>query len=89
MDFLDRYRDRFGVGSINRVLTEHRLRIAPSTYYAAKQRGIVSEAVLAEAYAANPVSDLWVANGGFTACASSGTRPDAPPTPVGVTRWDG
>lgn len=62
VDYIDRYRERFGVGPICRVLTEHGLRIAPSTYYATKQRGMVSEAVLAEAYAANAVFDLWVAN---------------------------
>lgn len=62
VDFLDRYRERFGLGPICRVLTEHGLRIAPSTYYAAKQRGAVSEAVLAQAYAANAVFDLWVVN---------------------------
>ena len=38
MAFIDVYRDRFGVEPICRVLTEHGMRIAPSTYYAAKTR---------------------------------------------------
>lgn len=62
VDYIDRYRDRFGLGPITRVLTEHGLWIAPSTYYAAKQRGVVSEDVLTEASTANAVFDLWVAN---------------------------
>jgi putative transposase len=36
--FIDQQRDRFGVEPICRVLTEHGVKIAPSTYYAAKTR---------------------------------------------------
>ena len=36
--FIDGHRDRFGVEPICRVLTEHGITIAPSTYYAAKNR---------------------------------------------------
>ena len=38
MEFIDGHRDRFGVEPICRVLTEHGMQIAPSTYYAAKTR---------------------------------------------------
>jgi len=36
--FIDAHRDRFGVEPICRVLTGHGVKIAPSTYYAAKSR---------------------------------------------------
>jgi putative transposase len=36
--FIDENRSRFGVEPICRVLTEHEVKIAPSTYYAAKTR---------------------------------------------------
>lgn len=35
---------------------------SPSTYHAAKKHGVVSSAALTDAYAANTVFDLWVAN---------------------------
>ena len=35
--YIDPYKDRFGVEPICRVLTEHDIQIAPSSYYA--QRG--------------------------------------------------
>ncbi len=38
MAFIDRYRDRFGVEPICRVLRERNVGIAPSTYYAYKSR---------------------------------------------------
>jgi hypothetical protein len=44
------------------VIVEHGLPIAPSTYYAAKARGPVSDAAWAEAHAANTVHRLYVAN---------------------------
>lgn len=56
--YIDAYRDRFGVEPICRVLTEHDLAIAPSTYYA-RRRQPVSAADLADAYLANRVYDLW------------------------------
>lgn len=34
--YIDTYRDRFGVEPICTVLTEHGMKIAPSTYYAHK-----------------------------------------------------
>ncbi len=38
VQFIDDHRDRFGVGPICRVLTEHGVRIGPSGYYAFKSR---------------------------------------------------
>jgi putative transposase len=64
VDYIDAYRTKFGVDPICRVLTEHGIKIAPSTYYAAQQQesSPVSAAALADGYAANAVFDLWVAN---------------------------
>ena len=39
MEFIDRHKPRFGVEPICRVLKAHGVKIAPSTYYAAKKRG--------------------------------------------------
>lgn len=59
--YIDAYRDRFGVEPICRVLSEHGMQIAPSTYRAAvKQR--VSPAALAEAYLVNDLVDSFRAN---------------------------
>lgn len=45
------------------MLAEHGVQIAPSTYYAYAARGFgPTEAELADAYAANEIFDLWVAN---------------------------
>jgi putative transposase len=61
--YIDSYRDRFGVEPICTVLSEHGVRIAPSTYYArAKTR--VTGAELAEAYLVNTLVDLHRANWG-------------------------
>ena len=38
IQFIDDNRDRFGVEPICRVLTEHQVKIAPSSYYAFKCR---------------------------------------------------
>jgi len=38
VEFIDEYRDRFGVEPICTVLTEHGCKIAPSTYYAHRRR---------------------------------------------------
>ena len=38
MAFIDEVRDAFGVEPVCRVLSEHGVRIAPRTYYAAKTR---------------------------------------------------
>jgi putative transposase len=59
--YIDRFRDRFGVEPICRVLSEHDLKIAPSTYYAHKAAP-VSEADWADAHMANTASEVWRAN---------------------------
>jgi transposase InsO family protein len=59
--YIDAYRSRFGVEPICRVLSEHGMRIAPSTYYAA-QHARVSPAALADAYRTNALVDLFRAN---------------------------
>ena len=38
MAYIDTHRDRFGVEPICRVLTEHGCKIAPNTYWVAKNR---------------------------------------------------
>jgi putative transposase len=45
VEFLDAHRDRFGVEPMCRVLCEHGLHVAPSTYYAAKKRPPSARAV--------------------------------------------
>jgi transposase InsO family protein len=61
--YIGAYRARFGVEPICRVLSEHGMKIAPSTYYAAV-RAPVSAAELDDAYAANALLDLHRANRG-------------------------
>ena len=65
VDYIDDHRDRYGVDPICAVLGEHGLPIAPSTYYAAKARGPVSDTDWADAHAANTVHELFVANRGL------------------------
>ena len=63
VEYIDDHRDEFGVDPICRVLSEQAgVQIAPSTYYAAKQQGPMSAAALVEAYDANTLFDVWVAN---------------------------
>ncbi len=66
IDYIDTHRHRFGVDPICRVLTEHGLPIAPSTYYATRKRGI-SPAVWADARTANALFESW--------CRVTGIRP--------------
>jgi putative transposase len=61
--YIDTYRDRFGVEPICAVLSEHGMKIAPSTYYAHKACP-VSDAALAEAYLVNALVSLHRANWG-------------------------
>ena len=61
--YIDQYRDRFGVEPICRVLTEHDMQIAPSSYYAHRRRP-VSDALRTEAALVNAVIDLHVKNRG-------------------------
>jgi transposase InsO family protein len=59
--YIDTYRDRFGVEPICAVLSEHGMKIAPSTYYSHKACP-VTEAVLEEAYLVNAIVTLWEEN---------------------------
>jgi hypothetical protein len=58
VDYIRAHKDRFGVEPICRVLTEHGVTIAPSTYYL-RVTCPVSAAELADAYAANALVDLY------------------------------
>jgi len=59
--YIDAYKQRFGVEPISRVLSEHGIPIALSTYYAhVAQR--VSDADWDDAQLANRLLDLWRAN---------------------------
>lgn len=59
--YIDAHRDRFGVEPVCRVLAEHDVRIAPSTYYAHCAEP-VSDADWADAQMANAALDVWRAN---------------------------
>jgi len=59
--YIDGHRARFGVEPICRVLSEHDMQIAPSTYYAAL-RMRVSVSDLADAYLVNALVDVFRAN---------------------------
>jgi putative transposase len=59
--YIDAHRSRFGVEPICRVLSEHGMTIAPSTYYAAL-RSRVSPAALVDAYRTNALVDLFRVN---------------------------
>lgn len=61
--YIDCYRTRFGVEPICTVLSEHGMKIAPSTYYAHRAQP-VSAAALEEAYLVNALVDLHRANWG-------------------------
>jgi putative transposase len=61
IDYIDTYRDRFGVEPICRVLAEHDVAIAPSTYHAHKAEPY-SDADWGDAHMANAALDLWRAN---------------------------
>jgi len=59
--YIDAYKERFGVEPICRVLTEHKIPIAPSTYYLRRVGG-VSQADWDDAHMANRLFDLWREN---------------------------
>lgn len=61
VDYIDAHKDRFGVDPIARVLTEHGMAIAPSTYYAARAQRVCA-ADLDDAYAVNALVDCFRAN---------------------------
>jgi putative transposase len=63
IDYVRQHADRFGVEPILAVLSQHGIKVAPSTYYAHQARGFgPTDAELADAFAANTLLDLWVAN---------------------------
>ncbi len=59
--YIDAHGDRFGVEPICRVLAEHDVPIAPSTYYAHRAQP-VSDADWADAHMANAALEVWRAN---------------------------
>jgi len=59
--YIDAHKGRFGVEPICRMLTEHGIPIAPSTYYAHRCRR-VSGPEWADDHLANKVVDLWLEN---------------------------
>ena len=59
--YIDAYKHRFGVEPICRVLSEHGIPIAPSTYYAHRAQD-VSVADWTDAHVANQLLELWRAN---------------------------
>jgi putative transposase len=61
VDYIGTYRDRFGVEPICRVLSEHDVPIAPSTYWARKACP-VTDADWDDAHMANTALDIWRAN---------------------------
>ncbi len=61
--YIQQYKDRFGVEPICEVLSEHDIKIAPSTYWA-KTTCPVSDTEWADAYLANELLDLWRKNWG-------------------------
>jgi transposase InsO family protein len=60
-DYIDHYRDRFGVEPICRVLSAHGVKIAPSTYYVRRARP-VSDADWADAHLVNVIVDIYRSN---------------------------
>jgi putative transposase len=63
VDYIRTYAERFGVEPICTVLSEHGVPIAPSTYHGHRERGFGPTAAgYEDAYAANTLFDLWVAN---------------------------
>ena len=61
VDYIDSHRERFGVEPICAVLSEHGVKIAPSTYYERRRRP-VTDAELEEAYLANVLVTLHAEN---------------------------
>ena len=64
VEHVDRERSTHGVEPICRVLTEHGMKIAPSTYYAAKSRPPSTRAV-SDAALRQVIIDLWDRNRGL------------------------
>jgi putative transposase len=81
--FVDEHRDEFGVESICKAL-----RVAPSTYYAAKGR-VPSARTLRDAVMGPIVLAIWTANYRVVVPGSCGRPPGVPATRSAVTRWLG
>jgi putative transposase len=56
--FIDQHLGRFGVEPMCRVLREHGVRIAPSTFYAARTRPLSRRAVV-DAELVAKIRDVW------------------------------
>lgn len=63
VDYIESYRDRFGVEPVCTVLSEHGVQIASSTYFA-RRKAPVTATELEEAYLVNAVVTLHRANWG-------------------------
>ncbi|GAA3624803.1 hypothetical protein GCM10022223_47360 [Kineosporia mesophila] len=61
--YIDEHKDRFGIEPICRLLSQHGIQIAPSTYHARRTEPVI-EAELGGAYAVNTLLDLHRANRG-------------------------
>jgi len=88
VDYIESYRDRFGVEPICAVLSEHGISIAPSTYYE-RRRQPMTDAELEDAYLANALVTLHREEWGSTGPASSTARPAMPAWRWAGTRWPG
>ena len=86
--YIDQYRHQFGVEPICRVLTEHDIQIAPSSYYA-HRRQPVTDALRAEAVLVELVGNREVVTGplhghGRRAATRRWTRALGLPVLIGV-----
>ncbi|MFE7112525.1 hypothetical protein ACFU98_36735 [Streptomyces sp. NPDC057575] len=69
--FVDAHRQVFGVEPISRILTSHGLKIATSTYYAAKNR-ISSARTVRDTELKAQISCVHATNFSVTGCEKSG-----------------
>jgi len=81
--FIDTHRDEFGVEPICTTL-----QVAPSTYYAARNRPLSARA-LRDAVMIPILVALWTTNRKLYGAQSCGRRPAAPVTTSAGTRWPG
>ncbi len=88
VDYIEAYRARFGVEPICRVLSEHGVKIAPSSYYD-RRRQPVTDAELEEAYLANALVTCTPRTGASTGRGSCGRPPVAPALTSAGTKWPG
>ena len=90
VEYIDAHREELGVDPICRVLTEQAgVQIAPSTYYAAKQQGVVSAAISTTPTTPTPCLTCGWPTAVSTACASCGTLSKAQVTAGAATGWRG